>query len=211
MSFRVSGPLQRSWRVARGWLQREAAERAGLSERLLRKAEAGEPIELQSIAILAQLFSTRDTALTAKELMVARPRRSRERGAGRMETLVRRWFDDLWNQGRLDVIEELAVPDCMLHAEGEDLAGHAAVRRRMEAIRSAFGDFDFVVDALVARGDMVSLRWRLGLTRTGAWLGQPPSGKRLVIHGSSWVRIGGGLVCEAWDHWDQRQVTDAAT
>lgn len=45
----------RSLRVSRGWTQIEAATRAGLSERLLRKAENGGPIELQSIAILAQL------------------------------------------------------------------------------------------------------------------------------------------------------------
>jgi len=206
-SFRVSGPLLRSLRAARGWIQREAAERAGLSERLLRKAEAGGPIELQSIAILAQLFSTRELPLTANELLAGRHDRSRAPSAVSMEVLVRRWFEELWNQGRLDVIKELAAPECVLHAQGDDLHGHAAVRQRMEAMRSAFGNVDFVVDTLAAHDNMVGLRWHVTVTHTGEWMGVWPSGRRFAIYGSSWIRINGGLLREAWDFWDQRQVS----
>jgi transcriptional regulator with XRE-family HTH domain len=209
-SFRVSGPLLRSFRVARGWIQRDAAERAGLSERLLKKAEAGEPIELKSIAILAALYSTREAPLTPEDLLAVAPDCSVGFGAVSKEALARRWFDELWNLGRLDAIDELAAPEVILHAHGDDLHGPAAIHRHMEAMRAAFGDFAFVVDAVMGHANVVSVRWRLALTHTGVWMGEPPSGRRFVIHGSSWIRIDGGLLREAWEYWAQRHIGDTA-
>jgi steroid delta-isomerase-like uncharacterized protein len=209
-SFYVRGPRLRRLRVGRGWTQLEAAERAGLSERLLRKAEAGEAIEIQSITILAGLYSTPTSRLTPNDLVVgsnddARPTSQ----TAEVEALARRWYDELWNKGRLEVIDELSSPDAMLHSQGESLSRDAA-RRRFSAIRAAFSEFDFVIDQLAVLGSLAVVRWHVQLTHIGCWMGEPPSGRRLTIHGSSWIRIEDGLLQEGWDYWDQQQVRQAA-
>ena len=28
---------------------------------------------------------------------------------------MRRWFDELWNKGRLEIVDELVAPDCVIH------------------------------------------------------------------------------------------------
>lgn len=208
-SFYVKGPCLRRLRVGRGWTQLEAAERAGLSERLLRKAEAGEAIEIQSIAILAELYSTSSSRLTPNDLVVGPNDDARLMSqAAEVEAFARRWYDELWNQGRLEVIDELSSPDGVLHAQGEALSRDAA-RQRFVAMRAAFAEFDFVIDQLAVLGSLAVVRWHVHLTHVGCWLGEPPSGRRLTIHGSSWVRIENGLLQEGWDYWDQQQVLQA--
>ena len=120
-SFRVPGQMLCSLRLARGWTQVEAAERAGISERLVRKAEAGESIGLQSIAVLADLYSTAQSPLSIDELV------SRPLGMAFPEVdikaIVRRWHGELWNRGRLEILGELAAANCVLHADDRRLRG----------------------------------------------------------------------------------------
>lgn len=204
-AFAVDGSRLRSLRATRGWTQIEAAARAGLSERLLRKAENGEPIELQSISILSQLYSTPAAPLTPNDLLVS-PRPSPQ--AAQIEAVVRRWYDELWNKGRFEIIDELASPDGVLHAQGDALDLMAA-RERFIAMRTAFHDFEFAIDHLTVQDDVAVVRWHVRLTHVGPWMGRPPSGKRFTIEGSSWVRVTDGRLREGWDYWDQEQVSRA--
>lgn len=209
-SFRVQGPLLRSLRIARGWTQQDAADRAGLSDRLVRKAEAGDAIELRSISLLAQLYSTAQAPLTLNELLAVPIGASNSTtNVVELEAMVRRWYGELWNKGQLRVIEEIAAQDCILHAQGDELHGHAAVHQRMEAIRAAFSDFDFVIEQLAVQGDIAIVRWHVHLTHTGSWMGETPSGRRFIIRGSSWIRAENGVLQEGWDYWDQQQIIDA--
>lgn len=127
------------------------------------------------------------------------------RDAGPVEAVVRRWYDDLWNKGRLEVVEELAAPDGVLHAQGDRLSREEA-RQRFAAMRAAFSDFDFVIDQLAVQGDLAVVRWHVHLTHVGSWMGEPPTGRRFMIEGSSWIRVENGLLQEGWDYWDQQQV-----
>ncbi len=34
-----------------------------------------------------------------------------------------RWFEELWNQGRLETIDELMDPDCVIHDGESDIRG----------------------------------------------------------------------------------------
>ncbi|HUY36165.1 MAG TPA: ester cyclase [Pirellulales bacterium] len=175
--------------------------------RLVRKAEAGEQIELQSITMLAQLYSTPDAPLTARELLAAPLTADGGESAQAIQTeaIVCRWFEEIWNQRRLDVIEELAASDCVLRAEGVEFRGHAAIRRRGEAIQAAFSDVEFVVEQMLSAADMVMSRWRMAATHSGPWMGAPASGERVIMYGASWIRLEGGLLREGWDYWQPRR------
>lgn len=206
----VKGELLRSLRLARSLTQRKAAERAGICDRLIRKAENGGPLEQNSIELLAQLYSTPARPLTADDLIDLPVHLGSEQAAGHQhELLMRRWFDEVWNRGRLEAIDELASPNCVLYAEGVEFHGPAAIRERAEAIRAGFRDFDVHFEHVATHRDLVIGRWRMAMTNTGVWRDMPPTKKRIVVHGSTWMRIQNGRLRERWDFWELQQVTDA--
>jgi steroid delta-isomerase-like uncharacterized protein len=124
--------------------------------------------------------------------------------AAQAEALVRRWFELIWNQRRLDAIDELASPDGVLHAEGQELRGRAALRRRAAEVHAAFSDIVMKIEDITVHNGVVICRWRATFTHTGPWLGIPPTGKRGVVCASTWIRVEDGWLTEGWDYWEQQ-------
>jgi transcriptional regulator with XRE-family HTH domain len=205
-SFPVKGDLLRACRLAHGWTQDDAATKSGLSDRLIRKAESGGPLEIQSINILAQLYTTPERRLTPDDLLVKPitppPLKSVSSSAARAEAMVRRLFQELWNERKFSVIDELISPDCVLHAEGRELHGRAAMYQRAKDFFAAFDRFVVEIYDLTVQGDLVICRWRVRLTQTGPWHGLAPTGKPLLVRGSTWIRVADGYLAEGWDYWD---------
>lgn len=85
--------------MGRAWSQREASERAGLSDRLIRKAERGGPLELKTIALLAQLYSQPGAPVNPQTLLADRLEHANEPSAI-YEPLMRRWW-----QERIDMVD----------------------------------------------------------------------------------------------------------
>lgn len=202
-SFRVSGERLCSFRLARGWTQLEAAERAGISERLVRMAEAGESLGWRSIAILAELYSTVQSPLLPDDL-VSGPLAGAPGTAFQsldIEAIARRWHNELWNLGRLEILAELAAADCVLHAHDKRIRGHAALRRYIKSTRAAVGEFTLVAQPPAVFGDLALTRWRVRLKSSPSSLAGRSDKKPSVIRGSTWVRVADGLLCEAWTYW----------
>jgi steroid delta-isomerase-like uncharacterized protein len=121
-------------------------------------------------------------------------------------TLIRRWFDEVWNEGRLETIRELMAPD----AVGIGQAGSAVVIRGpqqfeafVEKLRGAFPDIHVTIEDAFCGDDRVVARWSATMTHSGDQLGIPASGKQVRITGISIARIANGQIVEGWDNWDQ--------
>jgi transcriptional regulator with XRE-family HTH domain len=237
----VNGTLLRSLRLARGWTQQEAARKSGMTERFIRKAETGQSLELKSLSLLAELYSTAAAPLTIEQLLTEPllplpleegrgeggnfplPPDPQVGAPGRGEggltvppdditagaALLRRWFDEVWNHGRLETIDELTTADSVLHADGRVLRGSDAIRQRMEAIRAAFSHIDLNIEHVIVQEDWIVSRWRIAMTHTGPWMGSRPTRRRLEVRGSTWLRKEYGLFMEGWDFWEQQLATDA--
>lgn len=65
----VNGQRIKRYRVALGWTQAELANKAGYSERLIRKAEAGGSLSMETIADLAEALSSFKEAVLAEHLL----------------------------------------------------------------------------------------------------------------------------------------------
>jgi steroid delta-isomerase-like uncharacterized protein len=119
--------------------------------------------------------------------------------------LVLRWFEEVWNKGRLSAIPEMFHPsglaygfpdaDSVVHGPDE-FATHC------EAFRSAFPDIHVTVDDIVAEGDKVAARWTAAMTHSGAGLGVPPSSKKVSVSGSSFVLCRDGRIFHGWNYAD---------
>src|SRR5258708_29806692 len=80
---------------------------------------------------------------------------------------VQRIADEVWTQGKLDLIEELVAPDFVgtSPTDGE-FRGTDGFRQLVERYRSAFSDVDMKVDRVVAEGDWGASHWTARGTHT---------------------------------------------
>jgi steroid delta-isomerase-like uncharacterized protein len=119
------------------------------------------------------------------------------------KALIVRWFDEVWNQGSTDAIDEMFAPDGVAHGLGPDLRGPAEFKTFHAAFRQAFPDVRVEVDEIVAEGDRVAYRLTAVGTHQGDGLGfaatQRPA--RFVVMGSA--RIRDGRIVEGWNVIDQ--------
>ena len=75
------------------------------------------------------------------------------------KALVRRFNEELANQGNLDVADELLAPDFVDHdvIPGK-VAGIEDVKRNIAELQASFSDYHFSIEEQVAEGDKVVTR-----------------------------------------------------
>jgi len=86
------------------------------------------------------------------------------------KAIVGRWFTDFWGKTcSLNIVDELAAPDMLLHYSlHEPRRGRADIKAFMRDFRAAFPDLNFWGAAeLIAEGDYVVGRWEGGGTHSG--------------------------------------------
>jgi steroid delta-isomerase-like uncharacterized protein len=113
--------------------------------------------------------------------------------------LVRRWFEDVWNHRRAEAIDELLTDESVCHADQGPMRGPAGFReQQVVPFLSAFPDLRVEIEAILAEGDQVAVRWRAEGTHTGGGIGLPPTNRPASFRGISWICVREGKFCEGW-------------
>jgi predicted SnoaL-like aldol condensation-catalyzing enzyme len=107
--------------------------------------------------------------------------------------ISRRLQEEVFGQGKLELVDELLAPDYVSHAPGDpELSrGPQDIKELVRAYHSAFPDIDFAVEKQVAEGDTVVSRWTARGTHRGEFMGVAPSGRMMEVSGMSMDRISG--------------------
>ena len=120
------------------------------------------------------------------------------------KALVRRFFDEVMNEGNLDLVDEIFAPEYVnRHAHPGQQPGPDGVRQLVTNVRRAFPDLVETVDDLVAEGDRVGLRLTLRGTHLGAFRGAEATGKRVEVMGMAIVRVEDDRIAEGWFFFDR--------
>lgn len=120
--------------------------------------------------------------------------------------LMRRWFQEVWNEGREQTIYDLMAEN--VSGWGQDQPGieirkpadFVALQQR---ILSAFSEPKLTVEDAFGSGDRVVVRWSFAMTHTGDYLGIAATHKRVQVTGITIVRIANEKIIQGWDNWDQ--------
>ncbi len=115
---------------------------------------------------------------------------------------IRRWFEEVWNQGRASAIDEMMAADAVNHGFG-DKKDKAEFKAFHTAYRDAFPDVHIQTDDIAVDGDMVAVRYSGTATHSGNGLGFAATGRPVTFRGMSFVRIEGGKIVEGWNNFDQ--------
>ena len=122
------------------------------------------------------------------------------------KALIRRWFEEVWNQGRVDAIDEMFAADGVAHGlsdePGKTMKGPDDFRPFHDIFRGAFPDIEVVVEDTIAEGDLVAARCSVRGKHTGDHLGVAASNAPVEFTGMAIVRIKDGKIVEACNNFD---------
>jgi predicted ester cyclase len=120
------------------------------------------------------------------------------------KAIVRRFYEELWNERRVELAEEIIAADCVTHqlrAGGDDggtLRTPELIKQHVAAWLAGFPDLHFTVEGLIAEGDRVVSHSRMRGTHTGVWLGIAPTGRSVSLPMIVIQRIAHGKIAEDW-------------
>lgn len=114
------------------------------------------------------------------------------------------YADEVWNAGRLDLIDELFAADHIYHDPLlPDLpVGPPGVHRHAESYREAMPDGIVTVLDWVEDGEVVVARWSYGGTQSGMFVGRDPTHRMVRLTGMHLFRVRGGKIVETWAAYD---------
>ncbi len=127
-----------------------------------------------------------------------------QRSAGELGTeLAQRMVDEVWTQGKLEVIDELIAEDYVGHdpVNGE-IHGRDGFRELVQMYRTAFSDVTMRADTIVAEGDWVAVHWTATGTHTGELMGIAPTGRDATVTGTEFSRIADGKIATSTGLFD---------
>jgi steroid delta-isomerase-like uncharacterized protein len=119
------------------------------------------------------------------------------------KALVRRFYEEVWAKGNVDVADELFADDYVRHDfRPGNPTGPEGQKEIARAFRAAFPDLAFDIDFLIADGEFVAGRWTASGTHLGPWGGVAATGKPMRFSAINVFRFSDGKVVELWNHRD---------
>jgi steroid delta-isomerase-like uncharacterized protein len=120
------------------------------------------------------------------------------------KAIVRRLFEEVWNERKLDVIGELISPSHALHdpnISGSQI-GPDAYKQRVIWLTTAFPDLHFAIEDMVSEKDKLVVFWVISGTHKGEYEGIPPTQKKISVEGITINEIANGKILDSYVSWD---------
>jgi predicted ester cyclase len=115
--------------------------------------------------------------------------------AGRNKDLMRRIYEDMWNQADPSIAAEIfAQPE--------------GVERFVGQFLLSFPDLQHSVEAMIAEDDRVAVQFSAHGTHTGQWMYFAPTDKIIRYTGVTLARIAEGKIIEHHTGWDKMGLVD---
>ena len=124
----------------------------------------------------------------------------------RNTAVVMRNYEEIWNQRKYEVAEEVVSPDFIDHPPTRffDIGrtGPASLQEASHKFHIAFSDFHDTAEQILAEGDMVAYLGTISGTNDGELFGFPATGKPMQVRGINFFRLKDGQIVERWGQFD---------
>jgi steroid delta-isomerase-like uncharacterized protein len=115
-----------------------------------------------------------------------------------------RLVTEAFNQGNLASIEELLAIDSITHLPAWGMPGNrTGLKQLIASFRLAFPDLHCTIEDEIGEGNKFAALWTLRGTNKGPFLGNQPTGRKIVAKGITFARTENGRIIENWILIDQ--------
>jgi predicted ester cyclase len=122
------------------------------------------------------------------------------------KAIFRRMIEEVWNQKKLHVADELFTADSTSPSAPQLPPGPEGTKLIASMFLEAFPDLHMEIEHIVAEGDRVGARMRERATHTGPLVTPngtiPPTGAKVNFTESAIVRFENGKIAESWYELD---------
>ena len=117
------------------------------------------------------------------------------------KALVRRFITEIFEQGRVEAVDELCAEDFIGHTWGE--IDREGLKQTMGRVAKSLADVHFTVEDEIAEGDRVAVRVTASARQVGEIAGQAGTGRSYTIGEIHIFHVRDGKVAEHWHQYDQ--------
>ncbi len=118
--------------------------------------------------------------------------------------VVRRFFDELVNEGDFTAVDEILAPEYVRREAGSDevMRGPEAFEAFITDARRAFSGMEVTIDEMLVADGAVVVRARERGTHDGEFMSVEPTGERVEVEGIVIHRVDDGRIVETYACWD---------
>ncbi len=122
--------------------------------------------------------------------------------------LVRQVIEEIWNDGDLELADQVFAPDYVNHGGliPDLVRGPEAIKVSVALYRTAFPRFRLAVIDLLAVGETVALHWAAHTTRGHDGGSDAPD----TLCGMTFGRVSSGQIQESWTCWEAGRIKEGA-
>jgi predicted ester cyclase len=121
------------------------------------------------------------------------------------KAISRRIPVEVFEQGRLAVVDEICAPDFIEHGTPPPgiPTGREGIKAMASALRKGFPDIKYKIDQQIGEGDVVASYVTVSGTHKGEIFGMAATGKRATWAETHFVKLVNGKMTEHWGVQDQ--------
>lgn len=119
------------------------------------------------------------------------------------KNLVNRFFDEMCNQRKLDIADELFAANHSYHDPQTPTGpGPGGMKQVISAYQAGFPDAHWKVLDTIISGDQIITRWEGSGTQKKELIGIPATGRSVRVQGIWIHRFANNKIIESWNVWD---------
>jgi steroid delta-isomerase-like uncharacterized protein len=115
---------------------------------------------------------------------------------------IARRFCDAYNQGTWDQLDSLVTKD-YIHHNNDSQFNLEQFKRGAAWFRAGMPDFHIVIEDMVAEGEKVAVRFTGRGTHLGSFYKEAPTGKTIIVYGTTVYHVRDDRICEDWEALDE--------
>ena len=117
-------------------------------------------------------------------------------GTEENKEVVRRFINEVFNNGNLSVIPNLIALEYVMHAPAGKIEGQEGIKQYVTIVRTAFPDINISIEEMVAEKDTVVARIKWEGTFTGQFTDYEPTGNHVSMKEALFHRFSNGKQVE---------------
>jgi steroid delta-isomerase-like uncharacterized protein len=115
------------------------------------------------------------------------------------KAVYRRFIQEVFNEGRVDMLEQLLSPSYIYQDAPPGTPPNAdGIRQVVTNARTAFPDLKVAIVDMVGEGDKVCARLTTRGTHKGVFFDIPPTGKTISMKGMTMIHLVDGRMVTSW-------------